>query len=107
MEAFANGGQQSERLWQELMSYQLGRIDDTWVEAVHRDITGVAKRGKATKVPFLGAMVWRSQTLREVELMTEAELDFFTQGSGELEGHCPVIGSALWPTGGTSAGPMA
>ena len=77
MEAFANGGQQSERLWQELMSYQLGRIDDTWAEAAHRDITGVAKRGNAAKVPFLGAMVRRGQTLREVELMTEAELDFF------------------------------
>ena len=55
----------SKRLKDEMFSYQMARVDDTWAEAAHRDITSHGKRKPASAVPFIAA----SQRLRtNVEL---------------------------------------
>ena len=44
MEAWAAGAVPSARLLLEVQSYRWCKIDDTWAEAAHRDVSRLAKR---------------------------------------------------------------
>ena len=46
-EAHIEGRGMSNRLREEVTSYQLCALDDTWVEAVHRDVSLACKRATA------------------------------------------------------------
>jgi hypothetical protein len=55
MEDHARGQPMSPALWEEVLSYSLAKIDETWVEAAHRDISSHNKRAPASKLPFASA----------------------------------------------------
>ena len=55
MEAHAAGGGMSACLREELLAYGLAKIDDTWAEAAHRDVSSLAKRCPGAKVPYMAA----------------------------------------------------
>ena len=52
MEAYADGQGMSFLLRSEVLSYQCCMLDDTWVEAVHRDISGTGRKKPMAKMPF-------------------------------------------------------
>ena len=58
MEAHASGKGMSSRLRVEVISYQLCILDDTWVEATHRDVSRVSNSCTYAK------LAWRSSTMR-------------------------------------------
>lgn len=74
---FVETGTASDRLRCELMSYSLARIDDTWAEAVHRQVTMWAKRQSRAQVPCLGASLRMHQSLASVASMTSEQKAFF------------------------------
>ena len=55
----------SARLWEEVLSHSLAKIDETWVEASHRDLSGQLKRAPASKVAF-AAVSHQAQSPQEV-----------------------------------------
>ena len=73
MEHHAAGQGMSDRLRCEICSYQFCKIDDTWAEAVHRDISGFGKRASAAKAPYIAASHRLQQTLASIDSMTVAE----------------------------------
>ena len=62
-EAHAEGRGMSTRLREEVSSYQLCQLDDTWVEAVHRDVSATCKRASACTFPWVAATLRLSQNL--------------------------------------------
>ena len=55
MEDHARGQPMSPALWEEVLSYSLAKIDETWVEAAHRDLSSHNKRAPASNLPFASA----------------------------------------------------
>ena len=62
-EAHAEGRGMSTRLREEVSSHQLCQVDDTWVEAVHRDVSATCKRASACTFPWVAATLRLSQNL--------------------------------------------
>ena len=77
MQSHAAGRGMSDRLRCEIRAYQLCKVDDTWAEAAHRDISGTRGRKTAAKVAYVAATNRLRQTLAWLETMTETELDTF------------------------------
>ena len=69
MEQYAAGQPMSLRLASEIRAYQLAKVDDTWAEAAHRDVSRSAKLAVAAKVPYLAASQRLGQTLASVDVM--------------------------------------
>ena len=56
MEVWAESGRlKSEELAGELMGYQLAKLDDTWQEAVHKDISNYCGTASAAAIPRVAA----------------------------------------------------
>ena len=79
MEAHAAGEGMSGALRAELLSYQLCILDDTWVEATHRDISGIGKRKGASKMPFRLATARLQQNLDMLAKLSADDTAFFNQ----------------------------
>ena len=71
MEAYARSGELSERLCIEIAAYGAIMLDDTWAEAVHKDVTSISRRGQYQTFAF------RASTLR---LRQNIEFADATQG---------------------------
>ena len=63
MEAWAAGGLPSARVRLEVLSYQWCKLDDTWVEATHRDVSRLAKRSTFARQAWLSASLRLQQNL--------------------------------------------
>ena len=77
MQSHAAGRGMSDRLRCEIRAYQLCKVDDTWAEAAHRDITGCRGRKTGAKVAYVAATQRLRQTLAWVDTMTQTQLDTF------------------------------
>ena len=77
MVSHASGGQLSDRLRAEIRAYQLCKVDDTWAEAAHRDVSGCRGRKTGAKVAYVAATQRLGQTLSWLYTVTAAELDTF------------------------------
>ena len=61
----------SIRLREEVSSYQLCQVDDTWVEAIHRDVYATCKRASACTFPWVVAALRISQNLAVMDSARE------------------------------------
>ena len=66
MEAWAQGADVSSRLRLEVQSYHWCKLDDTWAEAAHRDVSRISKRAT------FASQAWQSASLR-----TQQNLDLW------------------------------
>ena len=67
MEQHAAGRGMSPSLREELFAYAACRLDDTVSESPHRDVSWVAGRARASKIPWWSASVRLRQNLRMLE----------------------------------------
>ena len=67
MEELAAGRGMTARLREEILSYQFCKLDDTWVEASHRDLSGIGRRKPGSKMPFRFATLRLDQNLRCID----------------------------------------
>jgi hypothetical protein len=73
MERHAAGQFLPEALDIELAMYELAKVDDTWCEAVHRDVTSLSAKAPSATFPYRAATlrakqnlkVWRSLSVQE------------------------------------------
>ena len=79
MELHAAGHGMTERLACEIGAYQLCKVDDTWAEAAHRDVSSFGKRHTAASVAYTCACQRLGQILRRTGNMTPQELRQFYQ----------------------------
>ena len=63
----------SSSLRSEIRAYQMCKIDDTWAEAAHRDISGFKKRSAASKVAHTAASQRLAQNLARYDAMAPCE----------------------------------
>ena len=77
LEQHAAGHGMSDRLASEVRSYQLCKIDDTWAEAAHRDVSRTGKRMAAGTVAYISATQRLDQTMARTDTMTPQELRQF------------------------------
>ena len=68
LEQFAANGVYTDRLWAELQSYRMCPLDETSIEAVHRDVTGMGRRAPAATLACRAANLRRSQNLRAIRV---------------------------------------
>ena len=73
MECHADGGGLSDELRTELLAYGAAKIDDTWAEAVHREVSGLARKHSAAKLPYLAACWRMEQNMSLWDGLTEAQ----------------------------------
>ena len=69
----------SDALRSEVRAYQLCKVDDTWAEAAHRDVSRFFLVRDRSQLPYAAASYRLSQTLSAVDAMTPAELMHFHQ----------------------------
>ena len=67
MEAHAAGQGMSAKLRAEYLSYRWCMLDDTWVEAGHRDLSGISKRKPGSKMPFRFATLRLAQNMGVID----------------------------------------
>ena len=67
MLAYAGGGGLSERLRVELRAYSLCKLDDTWAESIHRDISCLTKRAVNCRPMYVAAKLRLPQTLASLD----------------------------------------
>ena len=63
LERYGAGGTMTLRLHRALLEYALAKIDDTWAETSHRDISTFCKTHPGSKIPYLAASYRTSQVL--------------------------------------------
>ena len=73
MRRYADGGGLSDELRTELLAYGAAKIDDTWSEAVHREVSGLARKHTAAKLPYLAACWRMEQNVSLWDGLTEVE----------------------------------
>ena len=73
MEAFAAGHGMSPWLRAEVTSYQCCILDDTWVEAVHRDLSGTGRKKAMSMMPYRFATLRLGQNLELCEGLSATE----------------------------------
>ena len=73
MQAFAAGAGMSAELEEEVKSYCLGKIDDTWAEAGHRDASRVLKRCTSVTLPYVSAFLRSDHILAEIDRMDRGQ----------------------------------
>ena len=81
----------SGQLQREIRSYQLAKVDDTWAEAAHRNVSGFYRRTSYAKVAFTAASQRLNQTLASVDAMDAGEREFFYH----CMRRCKAIGQQL------------
>ena len=77
MQAFAAGQRMSARLRAEFLSYSACVVDDTWAEAIHRDVSTQAKRFTCVSFPFQAATLRLQQNLDLVASLDANEAQLF------------------------------
>ena len=77
MEALAESGTMSNRLASELMSYAMCKLDDTWAEAAHRNISGQRKRAPSARVANMAATQRLAQNLATEDNLRGGDLEYF------------------------------
>ena len=70
MVSHAGGAGLSERLRVELRAYSLCKLDDTWCESTHRDISCLLKRASNCRPVYVAAKQRLHQTLASIDGMT-------------------------------------
>ena len=78
----ADGEGMSEELSVQLQSYMLCKLDDTWPEAVHRDVSTASSRASPAKVPFLASSLRLSQNIAMYDKLSEQGQIFFQRCLG-------------------------
>ena len=68
----------------ELLAYSLAKIDDTWAEASHRDVSSFSKRCPGSKVPYMAASHRKQQHLAMHDQLRRAQQARF---AGMLQAH--------------------
>ena len=76
MERLAATGEMSGQLSSEIMSYAMCKLDDTWAEAAHRDVSGQGKRSPASRTPNIAASQRLGQNLAMVDSLEGSALEF-------------------------------
>ena len=79
MEAFAAGQAMSPRLRAEIRSYQLCILDDTWVEAVHRDLSGTGRKKERSRMPYRFATLRLGQNIELYDSVSAEERNLFEE----------------------------
>ena len=64
LEAFANGRPMTDTLAIELLSYQWCKIDDTWAETSHRDVSRVGRVTPHVTVAWVASSLCLSQNIK-------------------------------------------
>ena len=64
LEAFANGRPMTDTLANELLSYQWCKIDDTWAETSHRDVSRVGQATQHVTVAWVASSLRLSQNIK-------------------------------------------
>jgi hypothetical protein len=64
LEAFANGRPMTDTLAIELLSYQWCKIDDTWAETSHRDVSRVGQVAQHVTVAWVASSLRLSQSIK-------------------------------------------
>ena len=77
LERHAAGQGMSARLASEIRAYQLAKIDDTWPESAHRDLSRSARGCPAAKVPYLAALQRAHQNLATLDSMSATDQQRF------------------------------
>jgi len=77
MEKHIAGGGMSGQLRSEILSYQVAKIDDTWAEAAHRDVSSYIKRTTSSRVAHTAASQRLAQNLASVDASVGAELELY------------------------------
>ena len=77
MERHASGQGMSAKLRAELLAYSLAKIDDTWAETGHRDVSNLSKRCPASRVPYMAARLRREQHLALYDQLTAGQQGLF------------------------------
>ena len=83
MQAFAAGADMSAKLEEEVKSYCLGKIDDTWAEAGHRDASTVLKRCTSVRTPYVSAFLRSEHILAQIDHMDRRQRARFYKFLGE------------------------
>ncbi len=73
MESFADGKDVSHLLRSKILSYQCCTLDDTWVEAVHRDLAGFRRKKHMAKMPYRFGSLRLGQNLDLCESLSATE----------------------------------
>ena len=69
MEHRASGGLLAVDLRAEIVAYQLCKIDDTWAEAAHRDVSCFHKRALFARPAYVSAKLRARQTLASLDIL--------------------------------------
>ena len=69
MQSFADGGGMSGPLRAELNAYRLCKLDDTWAESSHRDLTRITRKSTAEDLPWTASTYRLNQNLKYVDRM--------------------------------------
>ena len=67
MEQYVATHRRSFRLWSELQAYQMCPVDETPIEAVHRDVTRIGVRATAGTIAYKAATMRSQQVWNEVD----------------------------------------
>ena len=90
MVSHAGGAGLSERLREELRAYSLCKLDDTWAESTHRDISCLLKRATNCKPVYVAAKQRLQPTLASIDGMAPDARHAF----GECLRHFKAIGQS-------------
>ena len=77
-EAHIQGRGMSTRLREEVTSYQLCTLDDTWVEAVHRDVSAACKRATSYRFPWIASTLRLPQNLAMADTLKQRSFRRFS-----------------------------
>ena len=77
MERHAAGQGMSSKLCAELLAYSLAKIDDTWAEAEHRNVSLFSGRTPRSKVAYMAAAHRREQHLALYDSLSPGQQDSF------------------------------
>ncbi len=69
MEELVATGIHTQRLWSELQSYRMCPLDETFIEAAHRDVTHIGKTASSSKMHYRAAGLRLRQNLDAYEHM--------------------------------------
>ena len=79
MESYIHGSAMSASLQAEVTSYQMCMLDDTWVEALHRDISGIGKRKGSSVMAYRFSTFRLKQNLVAVDGLSHQERALYFQ----------------------------
>ena len=91
MEAYAAGAEPSKRLHSEFCAYSYCTLDETRIEAVHRDVSHISRKATASSVAFRAATLRLRQNLQAEESQDLQVRQWMRWGFG----HWKAIGQVI------------